>query len=109
MSKDRSRENSASNHSASDREAQGVTRDSDATATRNDQASGMEDKVVLTDMASRLKSLEHKLATQPEIDQNHITSIESERPSVAANIMSTRVGSQTKCWVLKRISDHQCE
>jgi len=75
MSKDRSRENSASNHSASDREAQGVTRDSDATATRNDQASGMEDKVVLTDMASRLKSLEHKLATQPEIDQNHINRI----------------------------------
>jgi len=70
MSKDRSRENSASNHSASDREGQGVTRDTDATATRIDQASGMEDKVVLTDMASRLKSLEHKLATQPAHQSN---------------------------------------
>ena len=62
MSNDISGINSGRSHRTMDRQTQGVNRDAGATDTRNDQGTGSQDKVVLTDMASRLKSLEQKLS-----------------------------------------------
>ena len=72
MSNDISGINSGRSHQATDRQTQGVSRDSGSTDTRNNSTTGSQDKVVLTDMAARMKSLEQKLAKQPDVDQAHV-------------------------------------
>ena len=75
MSNDISGINSGRSHQTTDRQTQGVSRDSAATDTRNSNDTGTQDKVVLTDMAARMKSLEQKLAKQPEVDQAHVSRV----------------------------------
>jgi flagellar biosynthesis anti-sigma factor FlgM len=75
MSNDISGINSGRSHQTLERKTNGVNRDSGATDTRNNQDTSGQDKVVLTDMASRLKSLEQKLAKQPEVDHNHVNRV----------------------------------
>lgn len=75
MSNDTSGINSGRNQHTMERKTHGVERDSAASDARNNQDTSGQDKVVLTDMASRLKSLEQKLAKQPEVDQNHVNRI----------------------------------
>lgn len=75
MSNDISGVNSGRSQQANDRKTQGVGRESATANTRNTNEKGSQDKVVLTDMASRLKSLEQKLTTQPEVDQAHVNRV----------------------------------
>jgi negative regulator of flagellin synthesis FlgM len=72
MSNDISGINSGRSHQANDRQTQGVGKETGSANTRGARETGSQDKVVLTDMASRLKSLEQKLATQPDVDQAHV-------------------------------------
>ncbi|MBI3560105.1 MAG: flagellar biosynthesis anti-sigma factor FlgM [Gammaproteobacteria bacterium] len=44
-------------------------------STANRSASPGQDKVSLTDMAARLKSLEQKLAEQPDVDQARVDKV----------------------------------
>lgn len=61
-----------------DKQVQSLRRESGTgssrTATGISTSTG-QDKVSLTDMASRLKSLERKLADQPEVDQNRVDKV----------------------------------
>jgi negative regulator of flagellin synthesis FlgM len=75
MSNDISGINSGRTHQSLDRKTQDVNRDAGASDTRNNQGTSSQDKVVLTDMASRLKSLEQKLSQQPDVDQNHVNRV----------------------------------
>lgn len=75
MSNDISGINSGRSHHTVERKSNGVDRDGGKTDTRNNQDTSGQDKVVLTDMASRLKSLEQKLAKHPEVDQNHVNRV----------------------------------
>jgi negative regulator of flagellin synthesis FlgM len=75
MSNDINGINSGRSHQTKERPTQGVTRDSGSTDTRNNPDTGSQDKVVLTDMAARMKSLEQKLAKQPEVDQAHVSRV----------------------------------
>lgn len=75
MSNDISGINSGRSHQTLDRQTQGVNRDSGSTDTRNNPSTSSQDKVVLTDMAARMKSLEQKLAKQPEVDQDHVNRV----------------------------------
>lgn len=76
MSNDISGIKSGRSHQTTERPTQGVSRDSDSAAnTRNTPETGSQDKVVLTDMAARMKSLEQKLAKQPEVDQAHVSRV----------------------------------
>lgn len=72
MSNDISGINSGRSQQANERQTQGVGRNAGSATTRNTQETGTQDKVVLTDMAARLKSLEQKLAAQPDVDQAHV-------------------------------------
>lgn len=43
--------------------------------SRSQQNPDSRDKLVLTELASKLKALEHDLAKQPEVDQNHVNRV----------------------------------
>jgi negative regulator of flagellin synthesis FlgM len=75
MSNDISGINSGRSHQTTDRQTQGVARDSTSTETRTNPETGSQDKVVLTDMAARMKSLEQKLAKEPQVDQAHVARV----------------------------------
>ena len=75
MSNDISGINSGRSHHTTDRQTQGVNRDSGSTESRNSTETGSQDKVVLTDMAARMKSLEQKLSKQPDVDQAHVSRV----------------------------------
>ena len=66
--------NSGRSQQSSDRQVDTVRRDDSASASRNGSTSHS-DTVSITDMASRLQSLEQKLATQPDVDQAHINRV----------------------------------
>lgn len=72
MPQDISGINSGRPQQSGDRSVTPIRRD-DSTATQsNTRSSGTGDTVSLTDMASRLKSLETKLESQPAIDQSRV-------------------------------------
>lgn len=78
MSNDISGINTGRSQHTLDRQTKAVGHDNEAADSQSNQgASGTsaQDKVVLTDMASRLKSLEHKLSKQPEVDQDHVNRV----------------------------------
>lgn len=66
--------NSGRSQQANEKQVQTIRRDtanSTSPGTKTTSQSG-QDKVSLTDMAARLKSLEHKLAAQPDVDQSRV-------------------------------------
>jgi negative regulator of flagellin synthesis FlgM len=75
MSNDISGINTGRSQHTLERKTQEVNHEDGAKETRNSHGTSAQDKVVLTDMASRLKSLEQKLAKQPEVDQNHVNRV----------------------------------
>ncbi|MBI1422972.1 MAG: flagellar biosynthesis anti-sigma factor FlgM [Gammaproteobacteria bacterium] len=76
MSNDISGINTGRSQHTTDRQTNGVGRDGSKSDTRTTTSgTGSQDKVVLTDMAARLKSLEQKLAQQPEVDQSHVNRV----------------------------------
>ena len=65
--------NSGRSQQANEKQVQTIRRDTANTTSRtqtNNQSG--QDKVSLTDMAARLKSLENKLAEQPNVDQSRV-------------------------------------
>jgi len=66
--------NSGRSQQSGDRQVGTVRRDDNASAPGNGSTSHS-DTVSITDMASRLQSLEQKLATQPDVDQAHINRV----------------------------------
>ncbi len=66
--------NSGRSQHSSDRQVSSVKSDSDSN-TSSSHSSTQGDTVSITDMAGRLKSLEQKLASQPEINQSHVNEI----------------------------------
>lgn len=67
--------NSGRSQQSADRQVDGLRRDKSSNSSDSNSGSGRSDTVSLTDMASRLKSLEQKLATQPEVDQAHVNRV----------------------------------
>ena len=74
MPQDISGINSGRSHQSNDRQVSSVKSDS-GSSTSSSQSSTAGDSVQLTDMAGRLRSLEQKLATQPDVDQSHVNEI----------------------------------
>lgn len=66
--------NSGRSQQSSDRQVGTVRRDGSASGHSSSSAS-QSDTVSLTDMASRLHSLEQKLASQPDVDQAHVNRV----------------------------------
>ncbi len=66
--------NSGRSQQSGDRQVGSVRRDS-SSSTQGSHSTGTSDTVSLTDMASRLQSLEQKLATQPDVDQAHVNRV----------------------------------
>ena len=65
--------NSGRSQQTNEKQVQTIRRDTANTAPSTKTASPLgQDKVSLTDMAARLKSLEHKLAEQPDVDQSRV-------------------------------------
>ena len=64
--------NSGRPQQSGDRTVTSIRRDDSASAQSQTSSTGNGDTVSLTDMASRLKSLESKLETQPAIDQSRV-------------------------------------
>lgn len=76
MSRNSSGNNSGRNHLTQNPQNKDMNRDNDAHNNPcTDRDNEVHNKVDLADMASRLKSLEHQLTTQPEFDQNHVNRI----------------------------------
>jgi negative regulator of flagellin synthesis FlgM len=73
MANDISGINSGRSQQTNEKQVQTTRRDTANTTSRTPMGgqSG-QDKVSLTDMASRLKSLENKLAEQPDVDQARV-------------------------------------
>lgn len=67
--------NSGRTQQSGERQVGDVRREGDASTSRSGGGAGTQDKVVLTEMAARLKSLEQKLASQPEIDQARVDNV----------------------------------
>jgi len=66
--------NSGRSQQSSDRQVGTVQRDG-GTKTQGGSSTSTSDTVSLTDMASRLQSLEQKLASQPDVDQAHVNRV----------------------------------
>jgi len=66
--------NSGRSQQSGDRQVDTVRRGDNASTSGSGSASHG-DTVSITDMASRLQSLEQKLATQPDVDQAHINRV----------------------------------
>jgi len=75
MPQDISGINSGRPQPSSDRSVTSINRDDSASSKTNTPSSGAGDTVSLTDMASRLKSMESKLETQPAIDQSRVDKV----------------------------------
>lgn len=75
MSNDRNGESSGRSHETRDGSTQDMDGDSGTMETGKRRDPATRDNVVLTDMATQLKSLEQFLVTQPEVDQNHVNRI----------------------------------
>lgn len=67
--------NSGRPQQSGDRSVTSIRRDDSTSAQTNTSSSTASDTVSLTDMASRLKSLESKLETQPAIDQSRVNRV----------------------------------
>ncbi len=69
--------NSGRSQQSADRQVSDVRRDGKTNTSGNqgDTTKTQGDTVSLTDMASRLQSLEHKLASQPDVDQAHVNRV----------------------------------
>jgi len=73
MPSDKSGKNSGPNQQTGDRQpADEGPRETESSSSHTNSVHSVPDKVVLTEMAAHLKSLEQKLGTQPEIDQAHV-------------------------------------
>ena len=94
MSNDISGINSGRSHQTTERQTQGVSRDSGSTDTRNNTDTSSQDKVVLTDMAARMKSLEQKLAKEPEVDQAHVARVRDAIKRGEYNVNPDRVADK---------------
>jgi len=66
--------NSGRSQHSSDRQVSSITRDG-GSSTSSSHSSTQGDKVSITDMAGRLRSLEQKLANQSEVDQSHVNEV----------------------------------
>ncbi len=71
--------NGGRSQSANDKQVQNLRREAasegNSRAQTSNATSSGQDKVSLTDMASRLKSLEQKLAQQPDVDQARVDKV----------------------------------
>lgn len=71
--------NGGRTQSANDKQVQTLRREAATESSTRAQTSNLnssgQDKVSLTDMASRLKSLEQKLAQQPDVDQARVDKV----------------------------------
>lgn len=73
MANDISGINSGRSQQTNEKQVQTIRRDAANTTSRTQTAGqSRQDKVSLTDMAARLKSLENKLTEQPEVDQTRV-------------------------------------
>lgn len=75
MSNDISEINSGQDNHTSKRQTQNESHESATHDTRNTPEKTCQDKVMLTDMASRMKSLEQKLAKESDVDQAHVARV----------------------------------
>jgi flagellar biosynthesis anti-sigma factor FlgM len=75
MSTDTRGNNSNQEQQSQQHQTQDTSRESSTTKTRNHQGPEAMDNMTLSEMAAQLKSLEHELAKQPEVDQNHINRV----------------------------------
>ena len=64
--------NSGRPQQSGDKSVTSIRRDNSTSSPNNSSAAASGDTVSLTDMASRMKSLESKLETQPAIDQSRV-------------------------------------
>lgn len=67
--------NSGRPQQSGDRSVTSLRRDGSTTAQQRSSSGGGGDTVSLTDMASRMKSLESKLESQPAIDQSRVDKV----------------------------------
>lgn len=70
MSNDKSGNNTSHSH-----QVRGITREDETADSHSTRESGQQDTVEITEMASQLKSLEQKLAKQPDVDQDHVNRV----------------------------------
>lgn len=75
MSSDKRGKQSGQHQPSADRPAAEAKQEVVASTARPDGTSSGRDKVVLTEMAAHLKTLEQKLTSQPEINQAHVDNI----------------------------------
>lgn len=67
--------NSGRSQQSGDRTVTSLRRDGSTTNQKGTSSGGTGDTVSLTDMASRLKSLESKLESQPAVDQSRVDKV----------------------------------
>ena len=67
--------NSGRPQQSGDRSVASLRRDDSSTTQQRTSSGGSGDTVSITDMASRLKSLESKLESQPAIDQSRVDKV----------------------------------
>jgi len=75
MSNDINRINAGQSQQSDNRQVEVPQRDRTENHAQPSDNTESVDKVSLPDMASRLKSLEQKLTSQPEVDQSHVRRI----------------------------------
>lgn len=93
MSNDISGINSGRSQQSGDRSVSSIRRD-DSTTAQGNTSSGNADTVSLTDMASRLKTLEQKLGEQSEIDQAKVERVKDLISSGEFRIDPARVADK---------------
>ncbi len=86
--------NSGRPHQTDDRNVSPIRRRDSSDSNSSSSSSGNADTVSLTDMASRLKSLEQKLGEQPEIDQARVARIRDALSSGEFRIDPERVADK---------------
>jgi len=67
--------NSGRSQHSSNRTVEDIRREGKSSGSSSTSSTGSGDTVSLTDMASRLKSLEQKLTSQPEVDEARINRV----------------------------------
>lgn len=86
--------NSGRSQHSSNRTVGDIHRDGKSSDSSSTSNTGSGDTVSLTDMASRLKSLEQKLTSQPEVDQAHINRVRDAISSGEYRIDPERVADK---------------
>jgi negative regulator of flagellin synthesis FlgM len=86
--------NSGKSQHAHERRVQDLRQEKSPAADDQNRTSGLADKVSVSDMASRLKSLEDKLSTQPEIDQDRVQQIRDALNSGEFKVDPERVANK---------------